>query len=170
MNPIFFSPKVAEEEAGKLALPRRQFSASAGIDLFSQYDVTIGAWERKTIPTGWEVQIPAGYYGRIADVSSLAYQFGLHVLGGVIDSGYTGEVVVLLLNLTNDAVKIPSRCKIAQLIVTPCYVGPVTCITANLREQMYTQTDRKDQGLGLASTTQLWQPGTKSAFKPPDEA
>lgn len=71
----------------------------AGYDLFALDYTTIKPFERKLIKTGIAMEIPEGYYGRIAPRSGLALKQGICVMGGVIDSSYRSDIGVILLNL-----------------------------------------------------------------------
>lgn len=104
--------------------PTRAKDEDAGWDMYADgRTVTVGPGERILVSTGCAYAIPSGYYGRIADRSGKAYKEGLHVLGGVIDSGYRGEVKVLLLNTSNTKVSIFRHDRIAQLIITKISEG-----------------------------------------------
>ena len=80
-------------------LPTRANKTDAGYDLYACQDVIIGPMDRAVIPTGVSIEIPDGYYGRVAPRSGLAVKKGIDVLAGVIDSGYRGEIGVVLINL-----------------------------------------------------------------------
>ena len=99
-------------------LPSKAYIGDAGWDLYCDSEVSISPGKRELISTGIKVAIPKGYYGRIADRSSIAWKKGCHVLAGVIDSAYRGEVKILLINLTDKEVSISLGEKIAQLILT----------------------------------------------------
>ena len=79
--------------------PFRANPSDAGYDLFSTQYETLEQFQRKLISTGINIEIPDGFYGRIAPRSGLACKKGIDVLAGVIDSGYRGEIKVLLINL-----------------------------------------------------------------------
>jgi dUTP pyrophosphatase len=102
-------------------LPERAHDSDAGYDLFSTEDNYLRPLERKVIKTGIGVRIPKGYYGRVAPRSGLAVKQGLDVLAGVIDSGYTGEVGVVLINLSREVAHIIEGSKVAQLIIEKCH-------------------------------------------------
>ncbi|HEY5405047.1 MAG TPA: dUTP diphosphatase, partial [Pyrinomonadaceae bacterium] len=82
----------------RATLPTRGSSSSAGLDLYSIEDITIGPQKRIVARTGLAVAVPVGFYGRVAPRSGLAVKNGLDVLAGVIDSDYRGEVCCALLN------------------------------------------------------------------------
>lgn len=106
--------------------PTRNNSLDAGLDLYALEDTFIELNQTKVIKTGVAVAIPPGYVGKIEDRSSMASK-GLRTGGGVVDSGYTGEVGVVLHNLNNASQKDPvlwrngyfikAGDKIAQLLI-----------------------------------------------------
>lgn len=114
-------PLVVEiERKSPLAVtPTQGNESDAGYDLSSIVVTHIGSGERALIRTGIAVAIPEGHVGYIKPRSGLALNYGIDVLGGVIDSGYRGEIRVILLN-TNDAPFIVGLGdRIAQLVVQP---------------------------------------------------
>lgn len=78
--------------------PKSAKLGDAGYDLFSTERIIINPLERKLVSTGIAVEIPEGFYGRIAPRSGLAIKNGIDVLAGVIDSGYRNEIKVVLIN------------------------------------------------------------------------
>ena len=80
------------------------------------YDMAPG--ERVLILTGIQVEIPRGHWGSIRDRSGLAMN-GLHVLGGVIDETYRGEIGVLLYNLGKKPYRLEKNERVAQMIIKP---------------------------------------------------
>lgn len=104
-------------------LPSRASDFDAGYDLYSLEDgvVYCHVHRRVLIKTGVSVAIPKGYYGRIAPRSGLALRDGIGVLGGVIDSGYRGEVGVILVNSGAQDFNFYKGDRVAQLIIEKCY-------------------------------------------------
>ena len=122
-------------------LPERKHEEDAGLDLYSCEEVEILPNEIKTINTGIAIEIPKGYFGLIKDRSGLATK-GLHVLAGVIDSNYRGEVKVVLINLSKEKIKIEKNSRIAQLIIIPY-------LKVNIQEvEELSQTERGEKGFG----------------------
>jgi dUTP pyrophosphatase len=102
--------------------PRRSNPSDAGADLFSTESCMIHPLERKTIPTGIRLEIPDGYYGRIAPRSGLAAKNGIDVLAGVVDSGYRGEINVVLYNTDkSNTFFVEPGDRIAQIIIERHY-------------------------------------------------
>jgi dUTP pyrophosphatase len=103
----------------------------AGMDLFCNeglVDVYAGA--RVAISTGVHVAIPEGYYGDIRSKSGLALNCGLTCLTGTIDQGYTGEIKVILINLSGKTHTFLRGDKVAQLVITPCARANVVPVKA----------------------------------------
>ena len=118
--------------------PFRANASDAGYDLFSTEYLTLEPLERKLVSTGISIEIPEGFYGRIAPRSGLACKKGLDVLAGVIDSGYRGEIKVLLINFnlegynhvpnafeamfgTANKIEIKPEDRIDQLFIEKCH-------------------------------------------------
>ena len=104
--------------------PTSSHSGDAGLDLYANEDVFIKTGETATIRTGISLGIPKGFYGKIEDRSSLA-STGIRTGAGVVDSGYNGEIKIVLHNLNNKndsghlghGYQIRKGQRIAQLIV-----------------------------------------------------
>ena len=109
--------KRLEESA---VIPTRATDSDAGYDLYSTNDGTIPAKGREVVGTGISIAIPPGYYGRVAPRSGLAVKKGIDVLAGVVDSGYRGEVGVVLQNLSDEDFPYKKGDRIAQLILEQC--------------------------------------------------
>ena len=101
----------------ELPLPTYAYIGDAAFDLLSREDVVIEPGERKGIATGLAVEVPFGYVGLIWDKSGLAIKNGLKTLGGVVDSGYRGEVLVGIINLSKVTHTFKKGEKVAQMII-----------------------------------------------------
>ena len=102
------------------ALPAGAYDGDAGLDLASVEDAAIGPGERRTVATGIAVAIPAGHAGFVQPRSGLASRHGISVVNspGLIDSGYRGEVKVVLLNTdASETFHVRRGDRIAQLVV-----------------------------------------------------
>ena len=104
-----------------LALPAYAREGDAGLDLLAAASVTLSPGGRNLVPTGLQVAIPAGYAGLVLPRSGLALRAGVTVLNapGLIDSGYRGEVGVLLINHGSEPVTLARGERIAQLVIQP---------------------------------------------------
>ena len=92
--------KIAKlEEDAKI--PNKANSSDAGFDLYAIEDVTIPSKSRALVKTGISMAIPENHVGLIWPRSGLAVKAGIDTLAGVIDSGYRGEVCIVLQNHSN---------------------------------------------------------------------
>jgi dUTP pyrophosphatase len=103
-------------------LPIQAYEGDAGIDLVACEEVTLQPGERGVVGTGIAVEIPSGYAGFVQPRSGLASRHGIGVVNspGLIDSGYRGEIRVVLLNTDRtEAFEVRPGMRIAQLVVAP---------------------------------------------------
>ena len=108
---------------GHQPLPQYATSQSAGMDLRANLDeaITLKPLERRLIPTGLHISLPAGYEAQVRPRSGLAAKHGVTVLNapGTIDAGYRGEVKVILINHGEEDFEITAGMRIAQLVISP---------------------------------------------------
>ena len=134
--------------------PTRNNPNDAGIDLYALEDVTIFTGCTAKVKTGIAIHIPIGYVGKIEDRSGLAAK-GLRTGGGVVDSGYSGDVTIVIHNFSavsdlcnktdtkmDTAYLIRKHDKIAQLLIYKVETQPVIEV-----KQLWT-SDRSDNGIG----------------------
>jgi dUTP pyrophosphatase len=103
-------------------LPERAYDGDAGLDLASCESAVLGPGERAVVATGIAVEIPAGYAGFVQPRSGLAARHGIGVVNapGLIDSGYRGEIRVVLLNTDRvSEFEVVPGMRIAQLVIAP---------------------------------------------------
>jgi dUTP pyrophosphatase len=103
-----------------LPLPSYARTGDAGLDLLAAEDVTLGPGERHAVATGIAVAIPEGYAGFVHARSGRALREGLALANapGLIDSGYRGEIKVIVVNLDpTEKIVIKRAEKIAQLVI-----------------------------------------------------
>ena len=103
-------------------VPARAYAGDAGLDLSACERVELGPGERSTVGTGLAVAIPEGYAGFVQPRSGLASRHGLTIVNapGLVDSGYRGEVKVVLLNTdARELFVVEPGMRIAQLVVMP---------------------------------------------------
>lgn len=98
-------------------LPSYAHPGDAGLDLFALDDFLLEPGERGAIPTGAAMEIPPGHVGLIWDKGGVAINSGIKTLAGVIDSGYRGEVLVCLINLSKEKFTFKKGEKVAQMII-----------------------------------------------------
>jgi dUTP pyrophosphatase len=103
-------------------LPIRAYEGDAGLDLAACERVELGPGERAVVGTGLTVAIPDGHAGFVQPRSGLAARHGITVLNtpGLVDSGYRGELKVVLLNTDrHETFVVEPGMRIAQLVVVP---------------------------------------------------
>ena len=103
-------------------LPAPAYAGDAGLDLSACERVELGPGERATVGTGLAVAIPEGYAGFVQPRSGLAARHGISIVNapGLVDSGYRGELRVVLLNTDRAApFLVEPGMRIAQLVVMP---------------------------------------------------
>ncbi len=98
-------------------LPVFAHTTDAGMDLYCGESITILPQQRVQVRTGIALGIPNGYVGLIWDKSGVSHKAGLKTLGGVIDSGYTGEVLVGMYNTSDTAHTFALGDKVAQILI-----------------------------------------------------
>lgn len=129
----------------KMKLPQYQHSGDSCVDLINAgKDIILKPFSRELVPTGIKVAIPTGFELQIRPRSGLALKKGITVLNtpGTIDSGYRGEVCVILYNASDKTVKIKFGERIAQAAL--CKIEKIDwCEVKNLNK-----TKRNEGGFG----------------------
>ena len=113
--------KIEVINKGRQPLPAYATAQSAGMDLRANIpeSFTLQPPERRLIPTGLYIALPEGYEAQVRPRSGLALKHGITVLNspGTIDSDYRGELMVLLINLSQDPFTVNDGERIAQLVI-----------------------------------------------------
>ena len=122
-------------------MPTRAHKTDAGLDLYSPVSLILYHEDSICIDTGVHVAIPEGYVGMVKSKSGLNVRYGI-TSEGVIDSGYTGSIVVKLYNHGHASVPIEKGQKISQLVLLPI-ITPELELVAELEE-----TERGNGGFG----------------------
>ena len=134
-----------------LALPDTATALSAGMDLLAavEAEVVLAPGERRLIPSGIAIALPAGLEAQVRPRSGLALEHGITVLNapGTIDADYRGEIQVILMNAGTDDFEVGRGDRIAQLVVAPV-VRPDWVEVETLDA-----TDRGEGGFGHTGTT-----------------
>jgi dUTP pyrophosphatase len=101
-------------------VPGRAYAGDAGLDLSACERVELGPGERGIVPTGLAIAIPEGHAGYVQPRSGLAAKHGISIVNapGLIDSGYRGELLVILLNTdAHEPFVVEPGMRIAQLVI-----------------------------------------------------
>jgi len=127
--------------------PNYAYESDSGFDLRSTEELWVQANSRLLVPTGLRFDIPDGYEIQVRSKSGLALNQGLMVLNspGTVDSGYQGEVKVIIFNTTNERIKIEKGQKIAQAVLCPVVNGKWVNL---VKVEEIGEKDRNDKGFG----------------------
>ncbi|MFT5179876.1 MAG: dUTP pyrophosphatase [Candidatus Paceibacteria bacterium] len=116
----------------------------AGMDFYALEDTTILPMERKLVRTGIAMEIPKGYVGLVWDKSGVSYKKGQIKTSGVLDSGYRGEINIVMINITGESYTFEKHDKVAQMLIQEK-------VTANLIEVDELSGSERGEG-GFGST------------------
>lgn len=129
-------------------LPEQAYEGDAGLDLAACEGAVLDPGQRATIGTGIAVEIPDGYAGFVQPRSGLASRHGIGVVNspGLVDSGYRGEIRVVLLNTDeSETFVVEPGMRIAQLVIAP--VASVRLVEVG----ELTGSSRGDRGFGSSA-------------------
>jgi len=99
-------------------VPSRKSTMAAGYDLYSAYNYVLKPNRRVLVKTDIGLEIPEGYYGRIASRSGISLKYGVEVGAGVVDSDYRGNIGIILYNHGDKEFNISRGDRVAQIIIT----------------------------------------------------
>lgn len=138
--------KIEVINKGRQPLPAYATAQSAGMDLRANISesITLQPLERRLIPTGLYIALPEGYEAQVRPRSGLALKHGITVLNspGTIDSDYRGELMVLLINLSQDSFTVNDGERIAQLVIARHEQAVLTAV------EVLDETERGTGGYG----------------------
>ena len=129
--------------------PEYAYPTDSGFDLYSTEEITLEPFGRALIPTGLKLSFDIGYEIQVRPKSGLALKQGLTVLNtpGTVDSGYNGEIMVIVFNTNPKPFTVARGMKIAQAVLCPVINGKYV----NL--QLVDKIENKDRGAnGFGST------------------
>lgn len=138
--------KIEVINKGHQPLPQYATVQSAGMDLRANLEapVILKPMERKLIPTGLHIALPAGYEAQVRPRSGLALKKGITVLNspGTIDADYRGEIGVVLINLSQEDFVIKDGERIAQMVIARYEQGEF------IEVEVLNETERGEGGYG----------------------
>ena len=128
-------------------VPSYAYPSDSGFDLRSTIEINIPPFGRSLIPTGIKLSIPEEYEIQVRPKSGLALNQGLTVLNtpGTVDSGYVGEIKVIVFNTNNETVTVSKGMKIAQAVLCPVVCGKYVSLELTNKVE---DKDRGDKGFG----------------------
>ncbi len=130
--------------SNEAVIPQYQTELAAGMDLHATQTHILEPMERKLIKTGLAFEIEEGYEVQIRPRSGLAYKHGITVLNtpGTIDADYRGEIMVLLINLSDSFYEIKKGERIAQAVIAPVVQAEIVEV------EELSDTKRGEKGFG----------------------
>ena len=99
--------------------PEYALGTNVGFDLKSLEDINLFPLEQKNVRTGIAVEIPKGYVGLVRDRAGIVQKMNVHTVAGTFDSGFRGEISIMLVNMGEKTVEIEKGMRIAQIILIP---------------------------------------------------
>lgn len=127
--------------------PTYNYEGDSGFDLYSVEEIEVKPFGRVLVPTGLAFDIKDGYEIQVRSKSGLAINQGLFVLNspGTVDSGYIGEVKVIIFNTNQESFTIKKGMKVAQGVLSPVVNGKWVNL---LKKSQITNKERGDNGFG----------------------
>jgi len=107
-------------------LPTYSREGDVAFDLRSAEELVIKPGEKKVVDTGLKIAVPDGHAGLIWDRSGMAGKHGIHVMAGVLDPNFRGELVVVLKHLGTEDFKVEKNMRIAQMLIQPVLNAKIT--------------------------------------------
>lgn len=124
LSPVGSDPLFVKYDEGALPLTKAHHT-DAGFDLATSEDTTLRTGQRTLIKTGVRTAIPAGWYGRITGRSSALAKWNIQVHEGIIDAGYTGELMLGVTYLGAGHAPVSRGTRLGQLILAPVWDGQI---------------------------------------------
>ncbi len=126
MSPLIIPVKKLDPEAH---LPSYAHPGDAGMDIYALERTVVPAGKSAKIRTGLSFEIPDGYVGLCWDKSGLSINQSLKSLGGVLDAGYRGELMIGIFNLGSEDYVFEKHHKIIQMLIQPIVQGNIVEVT-----------------------------------------
>ena len=99
--------------------PEYALNSDVGFDLKAFEDASLYPLEQKNVRTGIVLEIPKGYVGLVRDRAGIVQKMNVHTVAGTFDSGFRGEISIMLVNMGEKTVEIEKGMRIAQIILIP---------------------------------------------------
>jgi len=123
-------------------LPSYAHASDAGMDMYALERVEMAPLERVQIKTGIAFELEIDHVALVWDKSGLSHKKGIKVLGGVLDAGYRGEILIGAVNLGNEKVIFEAGDKVAQVLIQKIEYAEIEEV------QELNTADRGEQGFG----------------------
>lgn len=124
-------------------VPEQAYEGDVGLDLYAVEGATIAPHDKAIIPSGIAIQFPEHLYGEIRERSGISVKTPLSIKAGIIDTGYRGEIGMVIRNDSSEPYNVEKGIKLAQLLIKPVVKTPIVEV-----ENFDDKTDRGDKGYG----------------------
>ncbi len=129
--------------------PEYALESDAGFDLKALENVSIFPFDQKKVSTGIAVEIPDGYVGIVRDRAGIVQKMNVHTVAGTFDSGFRGEVSIILVNMNDKSIEIEKGMRIAQIILVPIVKAKITEV------KKLSETNRGEKGFGSTGMKEI---------------
>jgi dUTP pyrophosphatase len=129
--------------------PEYALDSDAGFDLKSIENVSIFPFDQKKVSTGIAIEVPEGYVGIVRDRAGIVQKMNVHTVAGTFDSGFRGEVSIMLVNMNDKTVEIEKGMRIAQIILVPIVKAKIVEV------KKLSQTERGERGFGSTGMKEI---------------
>jgi dUTP pyrophosphatase len=129
--------------------PEYAFGTDAGFDLKTIENVSIFPLEQKNVRTGIVIEVPEGYVGIVRDRAGIVQKMNVHTVAGTFDSGFRGEVSIMLVNMNDKTVEIEKGMRIAQIILIPVVKAKIVEV------KKLSDTERGEKGFGSTGMKEI---------------
>lgn len=129
--------------------PEYALESDAGFDLKALENVSIFPFDQKKVSTGIAIEVPEGYVGIVRDRAGIVQKMNVHTVAGTFDSGFRGEVSIMLVNMNDKTVEIEKGMRIAQIILVPIVKAKITEV------KKLSSTERGDKGFGSTGMKEI---------------
>jgi dUTP pyrophosphatase len=129
--------------------PEYALDSDAGFDLKAIENVSIFPFDQKNVSTGIAIEVPEGYVGIVRDRAGIVQKMNVHTVAGTFDSGFRGEVSIMLVNMNDKTVEIEKGMRIAQIILMPIVKAKIVEV------KKLSQTERGERSFGSTGMKEI---------------
>jgi dUTP pyrophosphatase len=129
--------------------PEYAFETDAGFDLKAIENVSLFPLEQKEIRTGIAIEVPKEHVGIVRDRAGIVQKMNVHTVAGTFDSGFRGEVSIMLVNMNDKTIEIEKGMRIAQIILIPVVKAKIVEV------KKLSDTERGKKGFGSTGMKEI---------------
>jgi dUTP pyrophosphatase len=130
-------------------VPSYNYPSDVGFDIRANEDATIFPGAQQRVRTGLVFEIPEGHVGLIRDRLGIVEKMGVHSVAGTFDSGFRGEISIMMVNTSDESASIEKGMRIAQMIIIPVTKPKI------IKVEKLTNTERGEKSFGSTGLKEL---------------